>query len=149
MGVGVLVEDALARPGAHGRGMRRVGEQLPYAVSASAPSSTTTISLPGVNHCSMPSCGLETIAAPVAASSNGRQVEESGTVACERRVTLRLIRAAEIARAKELKGTSPMLRALPTSPWKSRPPRAKSISGASRLGSPTMAAVHSRRNLSP
>ena len=38
---------------------------------------------------------------------------------------------------------------LPTSAWKSRPPRAKSSSGARRLGSPTSAVIHSRRNLSP
>ena len=107
------------------------------------------ISLPGSNHCSIPSCGFETIAAPAEASSNGRQVEESGTVACDRRVTLRLIRADEIARAKTLNGTSPISRALPVSPRKSRPPSAKSISGADRLGSPTIAAVHSWRNLSP
>src|SRR2546430_468495 len=54
----------------------------------------------------MPACGLETMAAPVAASSNGRHVEEPGTVACERRVTLRFTRAAEMARAKRLNGTS-------------------------------------------
>ena len=76
-------------------------------------------------------------------------VDEPGTVACERRVMLRLTRAAEIARAKMLKGTSPSRRARPISPWKSRPPSAKSNSGALRLGSPTIAAIQSRRNLSP
>jgi len=97
----------------------------------------------------MPACGFDTIAAPAEASSNGRQVDDSGTVAWERRVTLRLMRADEIARAKTLNGTSPISLALPMSPRKSRPPRAKSISGAARLGSPTIEAVHSRRNLSP
>src|SRR3954453_6448768 len=41
----------------------------------------------------------------------------------------RLIRAAEIARANVLNGTSPISRARPVSPRKSRPPSAKSTSG--------------------
>ena len=70
-------------------------------------------------------------------------------MACERRVMLRLIREAEIAWLKALKGTSPTSQARPVSPWKSRPPSANSSSGAARLGSPTIAAIQSRRNLSP
>ena len=66
-----------------------------------------------------------------------------------RRVMLRLIRAAEIARGKTLKGTSPISRARPTSPRKSAPPSARSRSGKRSEGSPTIAAIHSRRNLSP
>ena len=68
----------------------------------------STSSRPGSNQRSMPSCGLETIAAPDDASSNGRAVDEPATVACGRRVRLRFTRAAEIARAKTLKGMSPM-----------------------------------------
>ena len=37
----------------------------------------------------------------------------------------------------------------PVSPWKSRPPSAKSSSGARREGSPTIVFIQSRRNLSP
>ena len=62
---------------------------------------------------------------------------------------LRLIREAEIACANALNGTSPTSQARPVSPWKSRPPSANSSSGAARLGSPTIAAIQSRRNLSP
>jgi hypothetical protein len=62
---------------------------------------------------------------------------------------LRLMRACEIAREKVLKGTSPIVHARPMSPRKSRPPSANSSSGAARLGSPTIAAIQSRRNLSP
>ena len=46
---------------------------------------------------------METIAAPVIASSNGRDVEDAYTDAWARRVTLRLIRDAEIARDRSLR----------------------------------------------
>ena len=62
------------------------------------------------------------IAAPEAASSNGRHVDDAYTVAWERRVTFRLMRAREMAWEKTLKGTSPIRRAFPTSPRKSFPP---------------------------
>src|SRR3954471_22191213 len=97
----------------------------------------------------MPLYGFDTIAAPAEASSNGRHDEDAYTVACERRVMQRLTRAAEIARANALNGTSPISRARPTSPRESRPPSAKSASESLRDGSPTIAATHSRRNLSP
>ena len=97
----------------------------------------------------MPSCGFETIAAPDEASSNGRAVEDAGTVACGRRVTLRFTRAAEIARANALNGMSPRSLAEPMSPWKSSPPSPMSSSGAIRDASPTIAPIQSRRNLSP
>ncbi len=97
----------------------------------------------------MPSCGFETMAAPDIASSNGRDVDEAGTVACDRRVMLRLMRAAEIAFEKTLNGTSPVYRALPVSARKSLPPSVKSTCGRRRLGSITSASIHSARNFSP
>ena len=90
----------------------------------------------------MPSWGFDTIVAPDIASSNGRDVDEAWTEACARRVTFRLIRAAEITREKTLNGTSPARRARPMSPRKSRPPSEKSASSR-RLGSPIIASVHS------
>jgi hypothetical protein len=118
-------------------------------VIASFASWTTSSSLPGSNQRSMPSYGLATIAAAHDASSNGRADDDAYTLACERRVRQRFTRAAEIARGKTLNGTSPVRRARPVSPWKSRPPSAKSTSGSARDGSPTSAAIQSRRNLSP
>jgi len=73
----------------------------------------------------MPSQGFETIAAPDAASSNGRLVDEANTLACERRVMFRFTRADEIVRENTLNGTSPSSRALPVSPRKSAPPSPK------------------------
>jgi hypothetical protein len=120
-----------------------------YEASASSASWTTSSSSPGSNQRSIPLYGFETMAAPEAASSNGRHDEDAYTVACERRVMFRLIRDCAIARVNVLNETSPIAHARPMSPWKSRPPNANSISGAARLGSPTMVAIQSRRNLSP
>ena len=144
----MLVECPLARRATHLLGLSRVVEELRVRVVAWSAFSTTISSRPGSNQRSIPSCGLETIVAPDIASSNGRDVEDAWTDAWARRVTFRLIRAAEMAREKTLKGTSPASRARPMSPRKSRPPREKSASRR-RLGSPIIAAVHSWRNLSP
>ena len=57
----------------------------------------------------------------------------------------RLIRACEIARANVLNGTSPIIQARPTSPWKSRPPSANSSSGATAAGLPD----HRRHPVAP
>ena len=100
-----------------------------YASSAASAVSTTTSSLPGSNQRSIPSWGFDTIAAPEDASSNGLAVDEPRVVACGRRVMFRLTRAAEMARANTLNGTSPKRRAAPVSPWKSRPPSAMSRPG--------------------
>ena len=130
VGVRVLVEHALSRARTHRRGRARVVEQRVVRLERAVGVVDDDELLPGSNQRSSPLCGFETIAAPAAASSNGRHVDDPSTVACARRVMLRLIRAAEIARAKTLNGTSPSVRAAPTSPWKSRPPSAKSIRGS-------------------
>ena len=76
MRVGVLGKHALTSPGAHGLRLGGIVEQLPVGGERLARVSTTTISEPGSNQCSIPACGLETIAAPAAASSKGRHVED-------------------------------------------------------------------------
>ena len=63
---------------------------------------------------------------------------------------LRLTRAAEIARAKTLNGTSPIERARPdVAAEVAAAEREVDLGQRARLGSPTSAAIHSRRNLSP
>ena len=80
--VGVLVENALAGAGADRLRLRRVVEQAPGTRRAPRPRpSTTSSSFPGSNQRSIPAYGLETIAAPALASSNGRHEEEAGTLA--------------------------------------------------------------------
>ena len=149
MGVRVLVEHALAGATPHLLRLRGIRDELAVRRDRLLRGLDDDELGPGSNQRSMPSCGLETIAAPDDASSNGRAVDDAGTVACGRRVMLRLTRAAEIARAKTLNGMSPSSRAAPVSPWKSSPPSAKSSSGARRDGSPTIVCIQSRRNLSP
>ena len=69
------------------------------------------------------------------ASSNGRDVEEAGTVACGRRVMLRLIRAAEIARAEDVERHVADERRRPVSPRKSMPAEREVDLGSARDGS--------------
>ena len=76
--VRVLVEHALARAPAHLLRLRRVGEQLAVRRDRLVGVGDDDAARgPGSNQRSMPSCGFETIAAPHAASSNGRHVDEA------------------------------------------------------------------------
>jgi hypothetical protein len=63
-----------------------IAEQLAVGAERLVGVVTTSSSFPGSNQRSIPSYGFETIAAPAAASSNGRHDDEAKTVACERRV---------------------------------------------------------------
>ena len=104
MRVRVLVEDDPRAP-AQLLGLARIGDEFTVGRHCLLRAlHDHEGSRPGSNQRSMPSCGFETIAAPEEASSNGRAVDEPATVACGRRVMLRFTRAAEIARAKTLKG---------------------------------------------
>ena len=117
-------------PSAHLLGLPRIGDQL--AVRGDAPprrSPRRAARSPARTSARCRRAGSRRSPRPDEASSNGRAVDDPGTVACGRRVMLRLTRAAEIARANALNGTSPSRRDAPVSPWKSSPPSAMSRSG--------------------
>ena len=121
-----------------------------YAATASSASETTTSSRPGSNQRSIPSCGFETIAAPHAASSNGRHVDDAGTVACALRVMLRLMRAARDRAREDIERDVADHPRRPDVAAEVAARRARSRAPAAcRLGSPTSSRIHSRLNLSP
>jgi len=73
----VLVERPLARGAAERLSSAGSENNSRYAATASSGVDTTSSSLPGSNHRSIPSTGFETIAAPEAASSNGLLVADA------------------------------------------------------------------------
>ena len=127
---------------------RRAGRGI--AATASSASLTTSSSLPGSNQRSIPLYGFETIAAPAR-----RELERA---ARRRRVDgrVRAARDAEVdacgrdrAREDVERDVADQRARCRCRRWKSRPPSAKSTSGSARDGSPTIASIQSRRNLSP
>ena len=77
MTIRVLVEHTLVRSTAHLLRLARILEQVADRRRRLSASLTTSSSLPGSNHRSIPLYGFETIAAPHDASSNGRHEEDA------------------------------------------------------------------------
>ena len=151
MRIGVLVENALARATAHLLGLARDPRRA-RGTRRPPPrrDSTTTSSRARLEPALDPlvrvrddrRAGRRELERP-----RGRRAG-NGRVRAARHVEVDA-RRRDRAREDVERDVAEQPRAAPVSPWKSSPPSAKSSSGASRDGSPTIVFIQSRRNLSP
>ena len=136
-----------ARPSPRPAPDRRAARDRPP--SACSASSTTSSSLPGLEPALDPRVRVGDDRRARRGELERPAGRRAGTVACERRVMLRLTRAAEIARAKTLNGTSPSSRALPDVALEVAPAEREVDLGRRPARLADHRLLHSRRNLSP